>query len=452
MTCPDLRAFLSALGGDLLRVRQELDPRFEMAAFLRALPADGPAVVFEKVKGHPGARITGNLVGHRRRLARALGTTEAELARTFAERSRAGVAPVAARGEVPVQEVVRRAPADLAAIVPMLTHYERDAAPYVTSGVLLARDPATGRRGMGIHRMMFRGGNRLSVFLANPPVSRFLADAEAAGRPLEIAVALGLHPALLVAAVVRGGPSLPDKMATAGALGGGPVALCPAGTVDLEVPADAEMVIEGRVVPGLREPEGPFGENTGYYFTNDSPVVEVNAVTHRRDFLYPALCPWTGDVDALLSLAGGADLLGQLQALVYGVVDLEMQPGTAGFSAVISVRGCSPADVRRLLHLALNLDQRLKVLTVVDDDVDVRDPREVAWALATRYQPDRDTLILSGLKGYVIDPSATEVGAKVGFDATRGAGPAFEKVTIPEAAVAWARDALAAALAERSGG
>jgi 2,5-furandicarboxylate decarboxylase 1 len=111
-------------------------------------------------------------------------------------------------------------------------------------------------------------------------------------------VALGVEPALLIAAVVKAGPQGPDKMDIAGALRQAPVEMIRAETVAVDVPARAEIIIEGRILPGVREPEGPFGENTGYYFSNISPVVEVTAVTHRRDFIYPALCPWTADVDS----------------------------------------------------------------------------------------------------------------------------------------------------------
>lgn len=441
----DLRSFLEDLGGDLSRIGQEFDPKFEMAALLRELQASDPAVLFENVKGYPGVRVSGNLIGSRRRMALALGTTEDRLAETYLQRTRHSVPPVMAKTAAPVKEVVRKNPDDLLSILPILTYYEKDAAPFITSGVVLCRDPETGRRGMGIHRMMAKGGNRLGIFLANPPLSLFHARAEAAGRPLEVAVALGVDPATLVAAVVKAGPRGPDKMEIAGALRGEPVELVRAETVEVEVPARAEIVIEGRVLAGVREMEGPFGENTGYYFSNVSPVMEVTAITHRRDFIFPGLCPWTADVDMLLSLAAGAELLGQLLSQVNGVVDLELIGGTIGFSAVIAVKGCPRTEVRRLIHLALNLDRRLKSVTVVDDDVNVREPREVAWALATRFQPDRDTVILDGLEGYVIDPSAgaSGHGAKIGFVATRGAGAEFDKVAIPAAAATKARAVLA---------
>jgi 2,5-furandicarboxylate decarboxylase 1 len=444
MTYPDLRGFLADLGNDLLKVSQPFTPKHEMAALLREMPANGPAVLFENVIGHPGARVVGNLVASRRRVAKALDTSEAELNATYLQRTRQGIAPRLS-DDAPVKEVRHTGPLDISSLLPVLTHYAGDGGPFVTTGVVLCSDPETGRRGMGIHRMMVKGGNRMGILLANPPLSAFHASAEANGRPLDIAVALGVEPALLIAAVVKAGPQGPDKMDMAGALRGAPVDLVRAETVAVDVPARAEIIIEGRVLPGLREAEGPFGENTGYYFSNISPVVEVTAVTHRRDFIYGALCPWTSDVDSLLSLAAGTELLGQLRTQMSGIADLDLTTGTCGFTAVIALSKAKPTDVRRLIHLVFGMDKRVKLVTVVDDDVDIRNPREVAWALATRFQPDRDTVILSGMEGYVIDPSCvgSGIGSRMGMDATRGSGPEFDKITIPAAAAAKAEAVLA---------
>jgi 2,5-furandicarboxylate decarboxylase 1 len=165
------------------------------------------------------------------------------------------------------------------------------------------------------------------------------------------------------------------------------VELIRAETVAVDVPARAEIIIEGRVLPGVREPEGPFGENTGAYFSNISPVVEVTAVTHRRDFIFPALCP--GPPTSTPCSRWRRHRTAGPVAHPDGGVRSRPDPGTCGFAAVIAVIELPEAtDVRRLIHLALAIDKRLKVVTVVDDDVDIRDPREVAWALATRFQPD----------------------------------------------------------------
>lgn len=440
----DLRGFLEALGDDLRGVAEPMSPRFEIAAALRQARPDAPALLFHHIVGHPGWRVAGNLIAHRRRLARAFDAAPEVLAETYLERKQRGIDPVTTR-DAPVKEVVVTQGDDLLGALPILTHHERDAGPYITTGVVLCHDPATGRRGMGIHRMMVKGGRRLGILLANPPLALFHAAAEVRGEPLEIAVALGLEPAIVVASVVKVGPLVPDKMAVAGALRGAPVEMVDAETVKLQVPARAEVVIEGRVLPGVRETEGPFGENTGAYFSNDSPVIEVSAVTHRRDPIYPGLTPWGTDVDMLLWLAAGTEMLGQLRAHVGGVVDLEIAGGTAGFSMIVAVHGTSRPEVRRLIHLALALDKRLKTVTVVDDDVDIRDPREVAWAMATRMRPARDTIVVEGTEVYVIDPSGSGAaeGSKIGFDATRGsADPSFDKARLDPAALARVRAVL----------
>jgi len=444
----DLRHFLDDLGADLLTVSEEINPRFEVAAALRELGSAHPAVLFTNLSGYPGARVCGNLIGRRGRIAKALDTEAGNLANTYLERKDRSIAPILYQGVAPVKEVMHDRPQDLLRVLPILTHYEKDAAPFITSGVVFAKDPETGRRAMGIHRMMVHGGNRLGIFLANPPLSLFHAKAEAKEESLEVAIVLGLEPATLVASVVKTGIQGPDKVEIAGALRNAPVELVRGETISVEYPAQAEIVIEGHVLPRVRETEGPFGENTGYYFSNVSPVVEVSSIVHRKEFIYPGLCPWTADVDTLLSLAGGTELLWQMQRHVNGVIDLEMIGGTIGFMAVIATKGCSPGQVRRIIQLALSIDSRLKMVTVVDDDVDIRNPREVSWAIATRYQPERDTVILEKTEAYVIDPSAIASGggSKIGFDATRGRGPEFEKVNVPATAIDKARAVLSEVL------
>lgn len=439
----DLRSYLDAVEGDLYRVAAEVSPRFEISAVLEQAERSGRAVLFERIEGYPGVRIAGNLVCSRRLAARALGTDPQHLTETYVERTAQSVAPIGVE-DAPVQEVVLEAPEDVSAVLPIPTYHEKDAAPFLSCGVVIARSPATGQRGMGIHRMMFKGGRRFGIYLANPPLSRFLDEAEERGEPLPVAVALGVDPAILIAAVVKSGPRGPDKMEIAGALREAPVELTGGVSIDLEVPARAEVVLEGHLVPGLRETEGPFGENTGFYFSDVSPVFETSAVTHRHEPIVSALKPWGGDVDTLLSLAAGAELLGQLRGLIPGVVDLELAPGTCGFAAVIAVRRMPKTEVRRLIHLALVLDRRLKLVTVVNDQVDPRDPRQVAWAMATLFRPDRDLVAIEGMASYVIDPAADAGGrgTKLGFDASGDPDDTRDRVAVPPSAAARAREIL----------
>lgn len=222
--------------------------------------------------------------------------------------------------------------------------------------------------------------------------------------------------------------------------------LTPAEAVDILVPARAEMILEGRTIPNHREHEGPSGESTGHYFEGESPVVEIHTVTHRQDFIFQAIQAWGAETDVLLALGGSAENIRLLKQMVPALREINFAPGTCSFNAVASVQGASPAEVRRLIGLILNMDSRIKQIVVVDADVNVYDMREVQWALATRFQADRDLLLLNGLKGYVIDPSVEPDGitAKLGMDATKkGADLArFEKISVPAESMARAMQAL----------
>lgn len=454
MAFQDLRGFLEYQHrkGELLTVREEVDRKFELSAVLRKVATgEGPVVLFENIKGFSGIQVVANVLGSRRRLTEALGCSGGELLETFIKRRNQPVEPVVVDSG-PVQEVIHKGDIDLQRLLPAPVFHEKDAGPYLTAGIAIARDPETGQQSMGIHRVAIKGKERLGIFLANPPLSNYLARAEKLGQPLDIAIALGVDPLLMLASIVKHTPGDPDKFAVAGGLRGEAVKLVRAASVKLNVPAFAEIVLEGQVLPGVREGEGPFGESTGHYFSNDSPVIRVTAVTHRRNPLLQVVLPWAMEPDMLLSLGSGSEVYAGLKALAPKVRDLALVPGTCTFHAVVAVEEASPGEVRRIINLALNLDRRMKQVTVVDDDVDVHDFREVAWAVATRFQADRDTVILTGLDGYVIDPSVQPGGAtaKMGLDATKKQRDAntdsYEKIRVPEYARVRAEAILASTL------
>ncbi|TDA70590.1 MAG: UbiD family decarboxylase, partial [Clostridia bacterium] len=244
---------------------------------------------------------------------------------------------------------------------------------------------------------------------------------------LEVAIVIGADPLTLLASVVWA-PQGIDKLAVAGGLRQEPVKLVKARTVDLEVPAEAEMVIEGRILPGVREEEGPFGESTGYYFTYKNPVIEVTALTMRHDPVYQALLPWTLDEETLVDMAFGVKALQDLRRLVPGIRDLHFVPGTCGSHAVVAVEGLNPAQVREALLQTLLINPQVKMAIAVDPDVNIYDLAEVHWAMATRLQAHQDTMILPGMQGSSIDPSAEStpgpvwMSSKIILDATRGPG------------------------------
>ncbi len=449
----DLRSFLNLLKahGELLEINHEVQSRYEITAVLKeALKLEGaPAVIFNQVNGYAGQKVVGNLLANREKLALALGCNATELRDTYLEKRSTNLEPLILKEAAPCQEEIISGEPDLPALLPAPVFHEGDSSPYLTAGVLIAADPVMGTLNTGIHRLELKGKNRLGVFIANPPLTSYLSSAEEKGQALPVAVALGVHPAELLAAAVSIKKDIKSKLNLAGALAGRPVQLVAAKTADLLVPAQAEIILEGNILPGVREKEGPFGESSGYYFTAQSPVIEINTVTFRREPILSVIPPWGAETDIILSAFSGAELWQELNRLIPEVLNVTFLPGSLTFQGVIQVSpSLSKQEIRRLMHLALNLDRRLKHVLVVDEDVDIYDPREVLWALATRFQGDTDLLYLPGLEGYVIDPSvkAGET-TKLGFDATaRPGGPGeerYRRLSIPRETLIRAQELVA---------
>ena len=438
MAYQDLRGFLKRLEeveGELVRITEELSPRLEMSAVLkRAGAGEGPVVLFEKVAGYPGVSVVGNVLGTRRRLAVALGVSIEVLEEEYIKRRQNLIPPEVVDGG-PVKEVAIRRNVDLLKTVPVLVHHEKDAGPYISAGVVIAKDPETGVRSCGIHRLQIKGRDKMGVLLANPPLADYFAKAEAAGKPLDVAVAVGVDPYILTASVARGGPGM-DKLALAGGLKGEAIKLVKGETVDVEVPASAEYVIEGRVLPHIREEEGPFGESTGYYLTFSNPVIQVTAITSRKNPIFQAIDPWGMEADTLILVGYGAEMFRELRELIPGVKAFHLVPGTCASHAIIALDEMGRSQARRALLLALTLYPPLKKVVAVDTDVNIYDPKEVEWAVATRFQASRDLILLQNLQGLGIDPSLIDgKTSKMGLDATtKPGGPAgkFDKIAVPE--------------------
>ena len=417
----DLRSFLDLLqkNGELLSISEAVDPRFEVAEFLRQFDKKrGQALLFENVKGH-SIRLAGNLVGTRKRLALAFGLPgEEKLLATYQRRRARKIEPQRVRTG-PVKQVVvkEKGRLDLNAL-PIPTYHEGDGGPYITCGILIAKDPSSGLRSMGLHRLHIKGKTKMGIHLSNPPISRFAAEAEKNGKPLDIAVSLGVHPVILLASIVSS-PS-EDKVAIASSLLGSPIHLVKCETVDAEAPAHAEVVIEGKILPQVREMEGPFGETSGYYFSDNSHVIEVTAITRRKDPIIQALHPTVSEVSFLGGPAGEAEMIQMLRQRGFAVQDLAIGQSSNRTQVALSIRKSHESDPRQLLHFLLSGVPYIKHAVVVDDDIDVHDPEDVEWAIATRFQADEDLVVIPDLKARVIDPSKKEGNfmTKMGFDAT----------------------------------
>ncbi len=423
--------------GELVRVREKFSPRHEVAAALRYLERKlGKAILLEEVEGYSNVKILGNLLSNRKRLALFLGVAEEKLVETYLSRTANPIMPKVVEDKLSSVGLQEVKPDVLA--MPVLTHHARDASPYLTSAVIFAKDPVTGVRGMGIHRIQVKDKDRLGVFLNSPPLSEFLAKAEERRRDLEVAIVIGMNPLTWLASVAHA-PEGFDKLSIAGSLQGKAIELVRCSTVDVEVPVEAEYVIEGRVLAGVREKEGPFGESSGVYLAYDNPVVQVQRVSSRSHPIYHALLPFNHEENVLIGMSWEIQNLSKLQQRFPFVrrMHLEEEDWTKAIIQVDRERANVP-----LLDFAGQVLQELyfvKTLVMVDTDIDVYDSQEVSFALATRFQPDQDMLVLSGQPGLSIDPSTTATTegyktAKVAMDATFPPGERgrYEKIGSPE--------------------
>lgn len=430
----DFIDYLETMPGELIRVADEVSPAYDASAILKEAAAReaSPAVLFENVRGYPGVKIVGNLLGTRRRLALAADVAPQQLNDEYLRRIQEPVEPkIVATG--PVKDVVIKDDIDITRDVPVMIYNKKDSGPFISSGICIAKQPGTGKRSMGIHRLEVKGKNRLGILLSSPPLARFFEEAEARGEPLEMAIAIGLDQLTTLSSVVYV-PGAVDKFEIAGALRQAAVELVKAETIDVEVPRDAEYVIEGKVLPGVREVNGPFGESTGYYMAFPGPIIEVSAITHRQNPIYHAIEPWSGEIDNIRFVAE-VDVFRKLRELMPAVQNVAFVPGSIGGTLAISLKKATNGQAKRAISLAIGMDARAKRVIVVDDDVDINNPRELEWALATRFQADDDLVVVKGTDATAIDPSCKPgpVWTSIGYDATKPLGnpPEFEKIAPP---------------------
>ncbi len=431
----DLKSFMELLRsqGDLMSVSTPLDPKYEISAFLSEMGRkDTPAILFEKVKGY-STPVVGNLLGTRRRLSLALGIEPDKLFDEFPKRMGKEIAPVLIQDDSPKRVVQKGKGLDLTKLLPVLTHYEGDSGPYITSGFSSARDPETGTIGRGLHRMEVRGKGQLGISLLNPPLSEIYGKYKKMRQPMEIAIAIGMDPLIFLSAILKA-PLGMDKLSIAGGIRGEPIPTVKGKHVNLEIPAFAEIVIEGVIDPKGKEEDGILGESSGYYMGfSKSPTIEVKAITFRKDPIYHAIVPWSLEVDHLLYLVHGLDFIPKMKREIPSIAEIRLIPGTFGSHAVMSFDTENKGEIRRALLLALSFTNIKKVLAV-NIDVNIQDDQELEWALATRFQADRDLVVMTDLRGQPIDPSSASgfLTAKMGLDATKPRPEGFKKVGVPE--------------------
>lgn len=427
----DFRSYLDLLEKEnlLLHVTREVDTKFELMVIGRKAEKMGKAVIFERVKGYPDFRVVYNVLGSRRMVALALKTTETVIAKEFARRSERQISPKIVKSG-PVKEVVKTGEDADATKLPIVTHCEKDAGPYITGGIVIAKDPETGFRNVSFNRLQLKGKNKLGIRMMPPQHLGIIhGKVEAEKRNLEVAVAIGNHPCELIC----GATKLPygvDHFELAGALRGEPVELVKCETVDVEVPASAEIILEGEVLANVREAEGPFGDFMEYYIpVMDNHVFKLKAITHRENPIYQTMYAGSAEDTLLLGISKEALIVRAVEAMGAEIKDINLSPL---FNVVISIKKRFENEPKNVAMAAFGCYSWLKCCVVVDDDVNVHDMSDVWWAIATRTRPDKDVFIISEALGFPRDPQHLHA-SKIGIDATAPleARAEYERKKIP---------------------
>lgn len=435
----DFRDFLGKLENvnELKRITKEVDPIFEISAYIRKTSdVKGPAFLFENVKGFEGWGFSGGLYATRKRMTLALECdNEAQLMWKYRDGILHPIEPkVISDGEC--KEVILKGDNIDLRKIPIAQHNEKDAGQYIISAVEISKDPETGARLVGIHRLQVRATNRLAFWgPAERRIGRAFLKAEDKKKPLEIAIVLGNDPTLDLASQASV-PHTVDKVAIAGGLRKSPLELVQCETVDLQVPRHAEIVMEGRILPDSREKEGPFGEYTGCYSgTTNSPSIEITAITMRHDRIMHTVntgVPPSENTNMTLPTA----MESLYRAASTACPEVRNVNMSGLFTALISIKKRHEGEPYNIMATIFGLHNYAKFCYIFDEDIDIFDPRDVEWAVQTRMQPHKNIHIFPIMVGAPLDPSATirRHTSKVGYDCTISLSSdksAFEKTRVP---------------------
>ncbi len=447
MAYKDLGEFISKLEkeGELVRIKTLVDPELEITEITdRVSKMHGPALLFENVRGS-SMPVLINAFGSEKRMAMSLGAENLDdigkeisdwlalkdnlpssmmdklkMLPKLAELS--SLMPRTVK-KAPCQEIVQMEPS--LDILPVLKCWPGDAGRFITLPQVYTRDPVTGQRNAGMYRLQVFDQQTTGMhWHTHHDGAENYRKSQAAGQPIEVAVALGGDPAVTYSATAPLPPGI-DELILAGFLRKKPVETVRCKTIDLEVPADAEIIIEGFVDPSERRIEGPFGDHTGYYSLADEyPVFHVKCITHRKNPIYPAtIVGKPPQEDCYMALATERIFLPLLKFQLPEIVDMHLpMEGVFHNCVFVSIKKTFPGQAKKIMSSLWGTGQMMfaKFIIVVDEDVNVMDASEVMWRVFNNVDPKRDTMIVEGPLD-VLDHSAplALVGSKMGFDATR---------------------------------
>ncbi|AUB55360.1 MAG TPA: UbiD family decarboxylase [Methanobacterium subterraneum] len=412
-----MKGFLKTLEKDFntIKIDKEVSVNLEAAEFMKKYPKE--TIIMENIS-ESGMKVISGICNTREKIARAINTDVAGITQKIMD---------AINNPVPINDFKNLGdcfdvskPADLNEI-PILTYYLRDGGPYITSGVIIAKDPETGIRNASIHRMLLLGKDKLTARIVPRHLYTYHKRAEELDEPLELAIAIGMHPATLLATTTSV-PINVDELEVANHFHQGEMKLIKCETVDLNVP-ECEILLEGRMLPHERAEEGPFVDLTDTYdVVRMEPVIELERMHYRHDSMYHAIMPAGLEHKLLQGLPQEPRIFSAVQNTLPTVKNVALtEGGCCWLHAAVSIQKQTQGDGKNVIMAALAAHPSLKHCVVVDEDIDIFDAEDVEYAIATRVKGDEDILIVPGARGSSLDPCAKPDGTttKVGVDATK---------------------------------
>ena len=412
-----MQSFVKTLESEfkVIKIDEEVSTNLEVAEYLRKYPKD--TLIFENIN-ESNMNVISGICNTREKIARAINTDVGSITHKIMHAT-ANPVPITGYNSVKDCYDVSK-PANLNEI-PILTYYKRDGGPYITSGVVIAKDPETGVRNASIHRMLLLGKDRLTARIVPRHLYTYHKRAEELDEPLELAIAIGMHPATLLATTTSV-PINVDELEVANNFHDGKMNLVKCETVDLEVP-ECEILLEGKMLPHERAEEGPFVDLTDTYdVVRQEPVIELDKMHYRYDSVYHAIMPAGFEHKLLQGLPQEPRIFSAVQNTVPTVKNVALtEGGCCWLHAAVSIKKQTQGDGKNVIMASLAAHPSLKHCVVVDEDVDIFDAEDIEYAIATRVKGDEDILIVPGARGSSLDPCATPEGTttKIGVDATK---------------------------------
>ncbi|MDD3984814.1 MAG: UbiD family decarboxylase [Methanobacterium sp.] len=412
-----MKEFLNTIKTDykVVNIEEEVSTRYEVTKILKKY--DKEVVIFKNIKDSEMGIISG-ICNTREKIACSISSTVPEITSRIVE---ATENPTSIEKIENISKNFQTSTDPDLSKLPIPTYYQKDGGQYITAGVIIAKDPETGIRNASIHRMLVNGSDMLGVRIVPRNLYTYYKKVEKLEKPLDIAIAIGMHPATLLASCTSISITS-DELEVANTFHNGELKLIKCDTVDLEVP-DCEILLEGQILPHKRAPEGPFVDLTDTYdVIRQEPIIKLSKMHYKDNPLYHAIMPAGNEHKLLQGLPQEPRIYKAVQNTVPTVKNVVLtEGGCCWLHAAISIQKQTPGDGKNVIMAALAAHPSLKHCVIVDEDIDIFNSADIEYAIATRVKGDEDILIIPGARGSSLDPCATPDGTttKVGVDATK---------------------------------